>query len=262
MLEMAGCIAWAVLQLLCDALREQDSCRSWPNPRETEHHRARTSSHQAALKPCVTQLCPEMQPKTKAQPDNPRGENWRLILTSVTLVELCRDVTQTSHCLTFHRWRAARPHSAFPCWHCLGACITMKFCCLFLALELWHSNTHLPPRPPWSQSHPALPSLSRAEDPAPSCLSWLRTHHCPLSHHAAPSASQPAHLLVAMTPLCPPATSSSSSCCSCFWTCFLSLFSFPSLPVHLVLVPPSCWCSPPCHPCSSTVFLQKFRNWG
>lgn len=127
----------------------------------------------------------------------------------------------------------------------------MKFCCLFLALELWHSNTHLPPRPPWSQSHPALPSLSRAEDPAPSCLSWLRTHHFPLSHHAAPCASQPAHLLVAVTPLCPPATSSSSSCCSCFWTCFLALFSFPSLPVHLVLVPPSCWCSPPCHPCSS-----------
>lgn len=95
-------------------------------------------------------------------------------------------------------------------------------------------NAALPcPTKTSSVTEPASTSVSGSILPPP-CFGWPQTHHYPHSHpsqQAAPScSSQPTHLLVAMTLVCPPITLSSSSCCSCFWTCFLALFLSPSPP--------------------------------
>lgn len=153
-----------------------------------------------------------MQHIARAQPDCPRLEKQRLILTYISLVELCRAVTEIRQHLSFHI--LSYPPSIFPCCHWLGGCTAKNPALHSLPWRLSSQNTDL------------------------YCLQGRRRlHHPGWGHNIVTSlflpCAQTAHLQVAMALLCPPTTLSNSSCWSCFWSCFLAPFSFTS---------PCIWC--------------------
>lgn len=169
-----------------------------------------------------------MQSTARAQPDCPRLEKWRLILTYVSLVELCRGVTEIRQQLSFHRWRAAYRPSIFPCCHWLDGALqrTLLFtpCLGGLALKTWISNA----------SRAEGDCIILVEDTPQSlhCSSHVLPDRTSAGGHGSPLSSyHPFQLLLLIF--------------------FLDLLVGPlflHLPMHLVLVAPSYWRFPLCHP--------------
>lgn len=82
-----------------------------------------------------------MQHIARAQPDCPRLEKRRLILTYISLVELCRAVTEIRQHLSFHI--LSYPPSIFPCCHWLGGCTAKNPALHSLPWRLSSQNTDL-----------------------------------------------------------------------------------------------------------------------